>query len=453
MAGHGRTASCRPPDADLLATCDRAARFPAGRARIARSRSASQRPLPSPSQSSGSRRSPRASTVVVAALAQPLRAGRVLRRRARPSVLDAAVPRPGAVHRCADRRLRHSARYRGATRRCSGRDQVATRSRSASASASALMAVSGWLIFRIVREHTAWRPGGMARRRAVLALLEIHRFHGGFPRAFVHPVVLLTVLLAIRRRRPAGRRGSRPPAALVLSARRAARGRGPQRLGGCWCAGRGSTGARAAFARAGAGLGSSRRSAGGGGSPHVTAARREVPRVRPAGRCTSSRRRRWSNCGRTGAGSTSARPGASLALAAVLLPCARADCGLLRGEVLALPVGALARAGPWRRPCCSSSTCRIDSRIRWSRSSRSWSGSRCADVERPRGGRGPVRAVAMLAAPARICAFAVLQCSRWRRSRPPRPLAAMALIGAVALALAAAAVPLALRSAGRPERR
>ena len=33
-----------------------------------------------------------------------------------------------------------------------------------------------------------------------LALVDIHRFHGGFPRAFVHPVVLLTVLLALHHR-------------------------------------------------------------------------------------------------------------------------------------------------------------------------------------------------------------------------------------------------------------
>ena len=63
----------------------------------------------------------------------------------------------------------------------------------------ALMAVSGWLIFCIVRDHTPWRPAAWIAAALFLALIDIHRFHGGFPRAFVHPVVLLTVLLAMRR--------------------------------------------------------------------------------------------------------------------------------------------------------------------------------------------------------------------------------------------------------------
>jgi hypothetical protein len=63
----------------------------------------------------------------------------------------------------------------------------------------ALMAVSGWLIFLIVREHTAWRPAAWIAAGLFLALTDIHRFHGGFPRGFVHPVVLLTVLLAVKR--------------------------------------------------------------------------------------------------------------------------------------------------------------------------------------------------------------------------------------------------------------
>jgi hypothetical protein len=64
----------------------------------------------------------------------------------------------------------------------------------------ALMAVSGWLIFGIVREHTAWRPAAWIAAGLFLALIDIQRFYGGFPRAFVHPVVLATVLLALRRR-------------------------------------------------------------------------------------------------------------------------------------------------------------------------------------------------------------------------------------------------------------
>jgi hypothetical protein len=63
----------------------------------------------------------------------------------------------------------------------------------------ALYALSGFLVFLIVREHTGWRPAAWIAAALFLALVDIHRFHGGFPRAFVHPVVLLTVLLAIRR--------------------------------------------------------------------------------------------------------------------------------------------------------------------------------------------------------------------------------------------------------------
>jgi hypothetical protein len=64
----------------------------------------------------------------------------------------------------------------------------------------ALMAVSGLLVFGIVREHTSWRPAAWIAAGLFLALIDIHRFHGGFPRAFVHPAVLLTVLLALRGR-------------------------------------------------------------------------------------------------------------------------------------------------------------------------------------------------------------------------------------------------------------
>lgn len=62
-----------------------------------------------------------------------------------------------------------------------------------------LMAISGWLVFLIVRDHSAWRPAAWIAAALFLALLDINRFHGGFQRAFVHPVVLLTVLLAMRR--------------------------------------------------------------------------------------------------------------------------------------------------------------------------------------------------------------------------------------------------------------
>jgi hypothetical protein len=64
----------------------------------------------------------------------------------------------------------------------------------------ALMAVSGWLVWAIVRDHSSWRPAAWIAAGLFLALIDIHRFYGGFPRAFVHPVVLLAVLLAMRRR-------------------------------------------------------------------------------------------------------------------------------------------------------------------------------------------------------------------------------------------------------------
>jgi hypothetical protein len=84
-----------------------------------------------------------------------------------------------------------------------------------------LMGVSGWLVFLIVREHTDWRPAAWIGAGLFLALLEIHRFYGGFPRAFVHPVVLLTVLLALRKQHlaaalvAAGGALFYPPAALL----------------------------------------------------------------------------------------------------------------------------------------------------------------------------------------------------------------------------------------------
>jgi hypothetical protein len=62
-----------------------------------------------------------------------------------------------------------------------------------------LMAVSAWLVFAIVREHGSWGPAAWIAAGLFLALIEIHRFYGGFPRAFVHPVVLLTALLAMKR--------------------------------------------------------------------------------------------------------------------------------------------------------------------------------------------------------------------------------------------------------------
>jgi hypothetical protein len=84
----------------------------------------------------------------------------------------------------------------------------------------ALMAAAGGLVFAIVREHAEWRPA--AWLGAVLFLgLQGHRFFGGFPRSFLHVVVLLTVLLALQRREraaagvAAGGALFYPPAALL----------------------------------------------------------------------------------------------------------------------------------------------------------------------------------------------------------------------------------------------
>ena len=73
-----------------------------------------------------------------------------------------------------------------------------------------LMAWSGWLVFRIVREQEAWRPAAWIGAALFLSMLGINRFAGGFPRAFVQPAVLLTVLLAMR--------GRNAPAAVVAGA-------------------------------------------------------------------------------------------------------------------------------------------------------------------------------------------------------------------------------------------
>lgn len=63
-----------------------------------------------------------------------------------------------------------------------------------------LMAVTAWLIFLIVREHTEWKPGAWIAAALFLSLLDINRFNGGFQRAFIQPAVLLVVLLAMRRK-------------------------------------------------------------------------------------------------------------------------------------------------------------------------------------------------------------------------------------------------------------
>jgi hypothetical protein len=63
----------------------------------------------------------------------------------------------------------------------------------------ALMGLSGWMVFLIAREHSDWRPAGWIAAALFLALIDIHRFYGGFQRAFIQPIVLLVVLLLLKR--------------------------------------------------------------------------------------------------------------------------------------------------------------------------------------------------------------------------------------------------------------
>ena len=63
-----------------------------------------------------------------------------------------------------------------------------------------LVPLSAWLLFRIVRVHTAWWPAAWLGAILYLLPLDILRFSGGHQRAFFHPIVLLTVYLLLRRR-------------------------------------------------------------------------------------------------------------------------------------------------------------------------------------------------------------------------------------------------------------
>jgi hypothetical protein len=63
-----------------------------------------------------------------------------------------------------------------------------------------LQPLSVWLVFRIVRAHVAWRPAAWIAGALFLVPWDVLRFSGGHPRAFAHPIVLLTVLLLLSRR-------------------------------------------------------------------------------------------------------------------------------------------------------------------------------------------------------------------------------------------------------------
>jgi hypothetical protein len=87
-----------------------------------------------------------------------------------------------------------------------------------------LQPLAVWLVFRIVRDHVAWRPAAWLSAALFLVPWEIHRFSGGHPRAFAQPIVLLAVFLLLRRRNLAAALVPTvglllyPPAALVALA-------------------------------------------------------------------------------------------------------------------------------------------------------------------------------------------------------------------------------------------
>src|SRR5918992_816956 len=87
-----------------------------------------------------------------------------------------------------------------------------------------LQPLAVWLVFRIVRDHVAWRPAAWISAALFLVPWDIHGFSGGHPRAFAQPIVLLAVLLLLRRRNlaaalvPAVGLLLYPPAALVALA-------------------------------------------------------------------------------------------------------------------------------------------------------------------------------------------------------------------------------------------
>jgi hypothetical protein len=303
----------------------------------------------------------------------------------------------------------------------------------------ALMGLSGWLIFLIVREQTSWRPAPWIGAGLFLALLEIHRFYGGFPRGFVHPVVLLTVLLALRDWHLAAALVAAagalvyPPAALLAIGVLIVSVRDRRRAG---------------YAGLALGLAAVAVLAPGAGPRVMTAGEaRAFPEFGAHGSLHFFAPSVVEYLSQNRSGFDLRTSGSILAVAAVtLLLVRRENLRLLRREVLALPVVAL---GAWAVSQAVLFKLYLPHRYTYPLLAffaivvavtlePTWR----ALAER----RGPVRAFALLASPVAICAFAVYVFPL-APVEPARPLAAMALIGAVALALAAAAVPLALRSA------
>jgi hypothetical protein len=63
-----------------------------------------------------------------------------------------------------------------------------------------LAATAGWLVFRITRSQTDWRPGAWLAVGLFLGGWNILRLSGGLPHSFLHPIVLATVALLVSRR-------------------------------------------------------------------------------------------------------------------------------------------------------------------------------------------------------------------------------------------------------------
>jgi hypothetical protein len=303
----------------------------------------------------------------------------------------------------------------------------------------ALMALSGWLIFLIVREHTDWRPAPWLGAALFLALLEIHRFYGGFPRGFVHPVVLLTVLLALRDRQlvaalvAAAGALFYPPAALLAVGVLCVSARDRRRAG---------------YAALALGLAAIAVLAPGAGPRVMTAGEaRGFPEFGADGSLHFFAPSVVEYLSQNRSGFDLRTSGSVLFVAAVTLLLARREnWRLLRREVLALPVVAL---GAWAVAQAVLFKLYLPHRYTYPLLAflaivvavtlePTWR----ALAER----RGPLRAFVLLASPVAICAFAIYAFPL-APVEPARPLATMALIGVVALVLAAAAVPLSLRSA------
>ena len=241
------------------------------------------------------------------------------------------------------------------------------------------MAISAWLVFLIVREHTSWRPAAWIAAGLFLSLIDIHRFHGGFPRAFVHPVRTAHRAArdaTARAERRAGGRGR----SVAVPAGGAAGGRRADRVV--------DPGGRSAAARGRAAR----------GVRPARARRRDRRRARIADRLRWLSARDDRSRGTDVPGVRCARSAALLRAFDDRLPEAEPErirpshlrehprsrrAGAARHPASRSPAPArggrgaagrrAGRLGARLRPSSSSSTCRTATRIRFSRSSRSWS--------------------------------------------------------------------------------